>query len=166
MSNLAKDSSFDIVSVVDMQEVNNAVNQANKEIAQRYDFKNSKSEITIDDQNLKIISDNQYKLESVIDILQTKLIKRNVSIKNLEYGKVEEASGGTVRQTIKIKQGIETEKAKGIVKVIKDTKIKVQAQIMGEQIRVTGKNKDDLQEVLHLLKEKDFGIELTFTNYR
>lgn len=163
---MAKDSSFDIVSVVDMQEVNNAVNQANKEIAQRYDFKNSKSEITVDEENLKIISDNQYKLESVIDILQTKLIKRNVSIKNLEYGKIEEASGGTVRQIIKIKQGIESEKAKEIVKVIKDTKIKVQAQIMGDQVRVTGKNKDDLQEILHLLKEKDFGIELSFTNYR
>lgn len=149
-----------------MQEVNNAVNQANKEIVQRYDFKNSKSEITFDNENLKIISDDQYKLESVIDILQTKLIKRNVSIKNLEYGKVEEASGGTVRQIIKIKQGIETEKAKEIVKVIKETKIKVQAQIMGEQVRVTGKNKDDLQEVLQLLKEKDFGIELQFTNYR
>lgn len=166
MDKLAKDSSFDIVSVVDMQEVNNAVNQANKEIAQRYDFKNSKSEITVDEENLKIISDNQYKLESVIDILQTKLIKRNVSIKNLEYGKIEEASGGTVRQIIKIKQGIESEKAKEIVKVIKDTKIKVQAQIMGDQVRVTGKNKDDLQEILHLLKEKDFGIELSFTNYR
>lgn len=166
MGKLAKDSSFDIVSVVDMQEVNNAVNQANKEIAQRYDFKNSKSEITVDEENLKIISDNQYKLESVIDIFQTKLIKRNVSIKNLEYGKIEEASGGTVRQIIKIKQGIESEKAKEIVKVIKDTKIKVQAQIMGDQVRVTGKNKDDLQEVLHLLKEKDFDIELSFTNYR
>lgn len=163
---MAKDSSFDIVSVVDMQEVNNAVNQANKEIAQRYDFKNSKSEITIDNENLKIISDDQYKLESVIDILQTKLIKRNVSIKNLEYGKIEEASGGTVRQIVKIKQGIETEKAKEIVKVIKETKIKVQAQIMDDQVRVTGKNKDDLQEILHLLKEKDFNIELQFTNYR
>lgn len=166
MNKLAKDSSFDIVSVVDMQEVNNAVNQANKEIAQRYDFKNSKSEITIDNENLKIISDNQYKLESVIDILQTKLIKRNVSIKNLEYGKIEEASGGTVRQIINIKQGVETEKAKEIVKAIKETKIKVQAQIMGDQVRVTGKNKDDLQEVLHLLKANDFGIELQFTNYR
>lgn len=166
MSNLAKDSSFDVVSVVDMQEVNNAVNQTNKEIAQRYDFKNSKSEISIDDENLKVLSDNQYKLESVIDILQTKLIKRNVSIKNLEYGKVEEASGGTVRQVIKIKQGIETEKAKDIVKTIKETKVKVQAQIMGDQVRVTGKNKDDLQEILHILKEKDFGLELQFTNYR
>lgn len=166
MSKLAKDSSFDVVSAVDMQEVNNAVNQANKEITQRYDFKNSKSEITIDNENLKIISDNQYKLESVIDILQTKLIKRNVSIKNLEYGKIEEASGGTVRQNIKIKQGIESERAKEIVKAIKETKFKVQAQIMGDQVRVTGKNKDDLQEILHLLKANDFGIELQFTNYR
>lgn len=163
---MSKDASFDIVSDVDLQEVNNAVVQANKEITQRYDFKNSKSEITLDNDSLKIIADDEYKLESVIDILQTKLVKRNVSIRNLDYGKIEEASGGTVRQIVKVKQGIETDKAKQIVKDIKDIKIKVQAQIMSDQVRVTGKNRDDLQAVIQFLREKDYGIDLQFTNYR
>ena len=163
---MAKDASFDIVSEVDLSEVTNAVTQTNKEISQRYDFKNSKSEVSLDEEALKVIADDQFKLDAVIDILQTKLIKRGVSIKNLDYGKVEEASGGTVRQIIKIKQGVETEKAKAIVKDVKNSKIKVQAQIMGDQVRISGKNKDDLQAVIQLLKQNDYGLELQFTNYR
>jgi len=163
---MAKDSSYDIVSIVDLQEVNNAVNQANKEISQRYDFKNSKSNVSVEDNNIKVIADDEYKLDSVTDILKTKLIKRKVSIKNLDYGKVDNASGGLVRQNITIKQGIDTEAAKTIVKDIKNLKIKVQAQIMNEQVRVSGKNKDDLQNVIQFLKEQDYGLELQFTNYR
>lgn len=163
---MAKDASFDIVSVVNMQEVDNAVNQTNKEISQRYDFKNSKSQVTKEGEELKVLADDDYKLRSVIDILQSKLIRRQVSIKNLEYGKVEEASGAMARQIIKVKQGIETELAKKIVKDIKNSKLKVQAQIMNDQIRVSGKNRDDLQAVIALLKQQDYNIELQFTNYR
>jgi uncharacterized protein YajQ (UPF0234 family) len=163
---MAKDASFDVVSIVNMQEVDNAVNQTNKEISQRYDFKNSKSQVSIEGEDLKVLADDDYKLRSVIDILQSKLIRRKVSIKNLEYGKVEEASGGMVRQIIKIKQGIETELAKKIVKDIKSSKIKVQAQILNDQVRVSGKSRDDLQAVIALLKEKDYNIDLQFTNYR
>ncbi len=163
---MAKDESFDVVSTVDMQEVDNAVNQVNKEISQRYDFKNSKSDVSTEGNNLKIISDDEYKLTSVIDILKTKLIKRKVSIKNLSYGKVEEASGGLAKQTVEIKQGIETDIAKKIVKDIKNLKIKVQAQIMDDMVRVSGKNRDDLQTVMQHLKEQDYGLELQFTNYR
>lgn len=163
---MAKDASFDIVSTVDMQEVDNAINQANKEISQRYDFKNSKSEISVEESDLKIIADDDFKLKSVIDILQSKLIRRQVPIRNLEYGKVESATGGMVRQNIKIKQGLETETAKKIVKDIKTLKLKVQAQIMGDQVRVTGKSRDDLQTVITALKGNDYEIDLQFTNYR
>lgn len=163
---MAKDESFDVVSEVNMQEVDNAVNQTNKEISQRYDFKNSKSEVSIEGEDLKVIADDDFKLKSVIDILQSKLVRRHVSIKNLEYGKVEEASGSTVRQIIKVRQGIETEIAKKIVKDIKNSKIKVQAQIMNDQVRVSGKNRDDLQAVIALLREQDYNVELQFTNYR
>lgn len=163
---MAKDASFDVVSEVNMQEVDNAVNQTNKEITQRYDFKNSKSNVSVEGNEIKIIADDDFKLKSVVDILQSKLIRRQVSIKNLEYGKVEEASGGLVRQIVKVKQGIETEIAKKIVKDIKNLKIKVQAQIMNEQVRVSGKKLDDLQVVIQFLKEQDYGLELQFTNYR
>ncbi|KXG43547.1 YajQ family cyclic di-GMP-binding protein [Tepidibacillus decaturensis] len=163
---MAKDNSFDIVSEVNMQEVDNAINQTVREIIQRYDFKNSKSEVSLQGEEIKMVSDDEYKLKSVIDVLQTKLINRKVSIKNLDYGKIEQASGGTVRQMIKIKQGIETDVAKKIIKDIKDSKIKVQAQITSEQIRVSGKSRDDLQSVIQLLKGKDYGLELQFTNYR
>jgi len=156
---MAKDASFDIVSEVNMQEVDN-------EITQRYDFKNSKSNVSVEGNEIKIIADDDFKLKSVVDILQSKLIRRQVSIKNLEYGKVEEASGGLVRQIVKVKQGIETEIAKKIVKDIKNLKIKVQAQIMNEQVRVSGKKLDDLQVVIQFLKEQDYGLELQFTNYR
>lgn len=163
---MAKDVSFDVVSKVDMQEVDNAINQTKKEISQRYDFKNSKTEVSIEDNDLKITTDNEFMLKNAIDILQSKLIRRQVAIKNLEYGKVEPASGGLVRQIIKIKQGIETEKAKEMVKDIKSSKLKVQTQIMEDQLRVSGKNKDDLQAVIGFLKEKDYNIELQFVNYR
>lgn len=158
--------SFDIVSTVDMQEVDNAVNQAVKEIGQRYDFKGTKSEITLEKEGLKVISDDDYKLKAVIDVLQSKLIKRGISIKALEYGKIEPASGGTVRQMIKIQQGISKEKGKEINVLLKESKLKVQSQIQDEQVRVTGKNRDDLQEAIALLKGKDLGIDMQYVNFR
>lgn len=159
--------SFDIVSKVDIQEVDNAVNQAIKEMQQRYDFKGSKSEIKWEKkEEITIIGDDDSKLKSVIDILQTKLIKRGVSLKSLDYGKVEDASGGLKRQVIKIRQGIPTEKAKEINKIIKEMQVKVQPQIQDDQIRVTGKKIDDLQEVIQELKGKDLDINLQFINMR
>lgn len=159
--------SFDIVSKVDTQEVDNAVNQAIKEIQQRYDFKGSKSEIKWDKkEEMTVVGDDDNKLKSVIDILQTKFVKRGVSLKSLEYGKVEEASGGLKRQVIKILQGIPTEKAKEITRIIKDSKLKVQAQIQDEQIRVSGKSIDDLQEVIQMLKGKDLDMNLQYVNMR
>lgn len=163
---MAADSSFDVVSKVNMQEVDNAVNQTIKEIEQRYDFKGSKTEVSIEGEEIKILTSDDFKLRSVIDILQTKLIKRGVSIKNLDYGKIEDASGGAKRQLIKVKQGIEMEQAKQIVKDIKALNLKVQAQIMSDQVRISGKNKDDLQSVIQFLKNKDYQVELQFVNYR
>lgn len=163
---MAKDASFDVYSEVDMQEVNNAVNQANKEISQRYDFKDSKAEITVENDGLKILAEDEYKLKSVIEVLKNKMVSRKVPLKNLNYQTIEAASGGTVRQIVKILSGIEQEKAKAIVKDIKASGIKVQAQINGEIVRVSGKNRDDLQEVIQLLKGKDYGIELLYGNYR
>lgn len=162
--------SFDIVSEIDMQEVDNAVNQARKEIEQRYDFKGSKSEINLEKEKEKegitVLADDDYKLKAIIDILQSKFIKRGISIKSLDYGKAEAASGSMVRQVIKLKNGIPTEKAKEIIKIIKDTKLKVQSQIQEEQVRVTGKNIDDLQEIIALLKGKELDIPLQFENFR
>lgn len=158
--------SFDIVSKVDLQEVDNAVNQASKEIAQRYDFKGSKSEITQEKEAIKILADDDYKLKAVIDVLQSKLIKRNIPIKSLDYGKVEQASGGMVRQQITIQQGISKEKGKEIVAAIKESKLKVQGQIQDDQVRVTGKNRDDLQDTIQFLKAKDLDIEMQYTNFR
>ncbi|HLE08542.1 MAG TPA: YajQ family cyclic di-GMP-binding protein [Thermodesulfobacteriota bacterium] len=159
--------SFDIVSKVDEQEVDNAVNQAIKEMSQRYDFKGSKSEIKWEKkEEVTITADDDYKLKAVIDILQTKLAKRGVSLKSLEYGKVEDASGGLKRQVIKILQGIPQEKAKEISKFIKELKLKVEAQIQADQIRVSGKKIDDLQEAIRSLREKDFKIALQFVNMR
>ena len=159
--------SFDIVSKTDVQEVDNAVNQAIKEMQQRYDFKGSKSEIKWEKkEEMTVVGDDDGKLKSVIDILQTKLVKRGVSLKSLDYGKVEDASGGLKRQVIKIKQGIEGDKAKEITKFIKELKVKVQAQIQDDQIRVTGKKIDDLQEVIQNMKAKDFDIDLQFVNMR
>jgi uncharacterized protein YajQ (UPF0234 family) len=158
--------SFDIVSKVDMQEVDNAVNQAIKEIGQRYDFKGSKSQITPEKDSVKILADDDYKLKAVVDVLQSKFIKRNISIKALQYGKVEPASGGLVRQIITVQQGISKEKAKDIIAVIKESKLKVQAQIQDDQVRVIGKNRDDLQDAIQLLKGKDMGVEMQFVNFR
>ena len=159
--------SFDIVSKVDMQEVDNAVNQAVKEISQRYDFKGSKSEIKWEKkEEITIIGDSDNRLNTVVDLLQGKFVKRGISLKSLEYGKVEDASGGLKRQVIKIRQGIPTEKGKEIVKVIKDSGLKVQGQIMDDQVRVTGKKIDDLQAVIQTLKTKDLDINLQFVNIR
>src|SRR5512135_1890800 len=163
---MAAENSFDIVSKIDMSQVTNAVTQSMKEIGQRFDFKGSKSNITQEKDALVIVSDDEYKLNSVVDILQTKLVKRGVPIKNLSFGKVEPAQGGTVRQHATLQQGIPTDKAKEIVKAIKDSKIKVQASIQADQVRVAGKNRDDLQAVIQLLKGKEFALELQFDNYR
>lgn len=163
---MAKDCSFDVVSEVDMQEVDNAVNQAIKEIGTRYDFRGSKSEISLDGDTIKLIGDDEYKLGAVVDVLKGKMVKRNVSIKNLEFGKVEPASGATVRQLVAIKKGISQENAKKVTKAIKDMKIKVQASIQGDQVRVSGKDKDDLQAVIQMLKNLDVPVELQFTNFR
>jgi cyclic-di-GMP-binding protein len=163
---MAQESSFDIVSKTDMQEVTNAIQQAQKELAQRFDFKGSSSSIELSAEEIVLISDDEGKLVSVKDILESKLVKRKVSLKALDYGKLEAASMGTVRQKVKIVQGIESEKAKAIVKKIKDAKLKVQASIQSDQVRVAGKNKDDLQRAIALIREADFGIPLQFTNYR
>ena len=165
----SNNSSFDITSETDLAEVQNACNQTMLEIRQRFDFKGSKSQVEIDMKlaEIKILADDSHKLKSVIDIIQGKLVKRKISIKALDYGNVEAASGDTVRQSIKIQQGIPQEKGKDIVKHIKTLGLKkMQAQIMDDQVRVTGKDKDDLQSVIESLKQKDFGIDMTFTNYR
>jgi len=165
---MAKDSSFDIVSKVDMAEVLNAVNQTVAEIRQRYDFKGSKAEVALDQKAgaITLLGDSEPQLATIIDILQSKLIRRNVSIKALQYGVVEKAGGGMARQTVTLQQGIPTEKGREIVKLVKNMKLKVQAAIQQDQVRVTGKKKDDLQAVMTAIKEKDFDIDMQFTNYR
>ena len=165
----SKSCSFDITSSTNLSEVQNACNQTMLEIRQRFDFKDSKSQVEIDMKTaeIKILSDDAHKLNSVLDILKGKLVKRKVSIKALDYGKVEAATGDTVRQNIIIQQGIPQDKGKEIVKYIKTMGLKkIQAQIMDDQVRVTGKDKDDLQTVIASLKQKDFNIDMTFTNYR
>ena len=165
---MAQEFSFDVVSKVNLQEVANAVQQAGKEIATRFDFRGSVSKIELNekDLNLTLTSDDAHKLKSVVDILETKLVRRGVALKALDYGKVEPAAGGTVRQVAKIQQGIPSEKAKEIVRAIKDRKLKVQAAIQSDQVRVSGRAKDDLQEAIALLKAQDFGLPLQFANYR
>ena len=159
--------SFDIVSKTDVQEVDNAVNQAIKEMQQRYDFKGTKSEIKWEKkEEITVIGDSDNRLKTVIDLLQGKFVKRGISLKSLEYGKVEDASGGLKRQVIKILQGIQKEKAKEIAEVIKKSGLKVQAQIMDDQVRVTGKKIDDLQETIQILKTKDLGVSLQCVNMR
>ena len=165
----SKNSSFDITSTTDLAEVQNACNQTMLEIRQRFDFKGSKSQVELDSKKAQVTidADDGNKLNAVVDILQSKLIKRKVSIKALDYGKVEPASGDAVRQVITIQQGIPQEKGKEIMKFIKTLGIKkVQAQIADDQVRVSGKDKDDLQSVISSLKEKDFGVDMSFTNYR
>lgn len=163
---MAQEFSFDIVSKTEMQEVANAVQQAQKELAQRFDFKGSKSSIELAAEEIILNSDDEGKLRSVIDILESKLVKRQVALKALDYGKIENAQMGTVRQKVKVVQGIESEKAKAIVRTIKDAKLKVQASIQSDQVRVVGRNKDDLQKAIALVKGNDYGIPLQFTNYR
>ena len=165
---MADTYSFDIVSDVDMQEVDNALNQARKEIIQRYDFKGSKSSIELNEKEKQVvlISDDDFKMKAVVDILQTKFVKRGVPLKALTYGAVEPAAGSTVRQTITLQNGIDKENGKLIVKMIKDTKLKVQGQIMDDQVRVSGKNKDDLQAVMNLLRGADLKFAVQFKNYR
>ncbi len=165
---MAATNSFDVVSDLDMQEIKNAVDQTMKEITQRFDFKGSKSDITLEEKesHLILISDDEYKMASVIDILKTRLVKRKVSLKSLDFEKMEDALGGTVRQKVKLQQGISSEKGKEIGKAIRDAKFKVQTQIQGDQLRVTSKSRDELQDVMAFLKEKDFDIALQFSNYR
>ncbi len=165
---MAAQNSFDIVSEIDWQEIDNAVNQTRKEIQQRYDFKSSKASIEVNqkDKKMTILADDDYKLRSVVDILQNKFVKRGVPLKSLKYHTPEQASGGMIRQSIDVQQGISTDNARKIVKMIKDTKMKVQSQIMDDQVRVSGKNKDDLQEVIKLVKEAELDFAVQFTNYR
>ena len=163
---MAGSNSFDVVSEVNMMEASNAVQQAMKEIRQRFDFKGSVSDITLEDDTLTLHSDDESRLKAVIDVLTTKLVKRGVSLKALQYGKIEPAAKGTVRQVVTIQKGIPTEKAKDIVKFIKGIGIRVQAAIQENQVRVSGKNRDDLQAVIGSLKAQDFGLDLQFTNYR
>jgi len=164
---MAGDNSFDVVSKIDLQEVSNAIQQATKEIHTRFDLKDSKSEIAMEGKEAIVLSSSdEYKLKAVTDILQNKLVKRQVPLKGLEYGVVEPASGSSVRQKIKLQQGIPIEKAREIVKLIKDSKLKVQASIQGDTVRISGKDRDTLQQVIATLKNRDFGIDMQFTNYR
>lgn len=162
---MAKDASFDIVSEVNMQEVDNAINQTQKEVTQRYDFKGTKTTITVEKEKIHIVTEDELRMKNVIDVLQSKFIRRNVPISNLVYGKLE-SSGSMVKQDIEIKQGIESDFNKIIQKDIKASKLKVQAQYMENKIRISGKKIDDLQAVIQLLKEKDYGIELQYQNFR
>lgn len=163
---MASNFSFDVVSEVDFQEVDNAINQARKEISQRYDFKGSKSEILLNKDEIKVITEDDFKIKNIVDIIKEKLVKRKVPLKSLDYGKIEPSGGGMVKQIINVQRGISKEKGKEIVAAIKGSKIKVQGQIMDDQVRISGKKKDDLQEAIQMLKEKDFGVELQFTNFR
>jgi len=162
------DNSFDVVSKIEIPEVSNAVQQALKEIIQRFDLKDSHSDIELNEKDNKITlaSQDEYKLKAVIDILESKLVKRKVPLKGLTYGPISPASGSTVRQEISLQQGITTEKARAIVKKVKDSKLKVQASIQGDFVRVSGRDRDTLQSVIKLLKDTDFGIDMQFTNYR
>ncbi|MEK7813084.1 MAG: YajQ family cyclic di-GMP-binding protein [Candidatus Desantisbacteria bacterium] len=164
----ADEHSFDIVSMVDLQEVTNSVHQATKEIEQRFDFKGSKSSIEFnkDKAEITLISDDEQKMKNVIDVLQSKLVKRGTSLKALQYGKIEKASGNTVRQTVSLQQGIAQDKAKEIVKNIKDLKMKVQAEIQKDQVRVRAKKIDDLQTIISMLKEQEWDIHMEFINFR
>jgi uncharacterized protein YajQ (UPF0234 family) len=163
---MAGDNSFDVVSDVSLMEVSNAVQQAVKEIRQRFDFKGSVSDITLEKESLTLVSDDETKLKAVTDILQTKLVKRGVSLRALDYGALQPAAKGSVRQVVTIQKGIATEKAKEIVKFLKGSGLKVQAQIQEDQVRVSGKKRDDLQAAIQALKAQDFGVDLQFTNYR
>lgn len=166
---MATMNSFDVTSTVDLQEVDNAVNQARKEVAQRYDFKGSPVEIELDQKNntLTLLAEDKFKLGALWEIVQTRMVRRSVPIKNLKPGDVEPAAGGTVRQVVTLQMGIPADTAREIVKVLKDAKMKkVQAAIQGDQVRISSPSRDDLQAAIHLLRERDFGIALQFGNYR
>lgn len=162
------DNSFDVVSLIDMPEVNNAIQQAMKEVTTRYDLKDSKSHIELNEKEKKLTlsSADDFKLKAVTEILQSKLIKRQVPVKNLTYGTINSAAGSTVKQEVTLTSGIPIEKARDIVKKIKDSKLKVQAAIQGDLVRISGKDRDTLQQAIALLKGADFGIDLQFTNFR
>jgi cyclic-di-GMP-binding protein len=164
---MAQDNSFDIVSKVDIQEVRNAIDQAMKEIRQRFDLKDTHSDVSLEGQEaIQLASSNEYKLEAVKDILAQKLVKRGVSLKNLTYGKIEPSTGQSVRQKISLQQGIPVEKAKEIVRLVKDSKKKAQASIQGDTVRISSKDRDELQAIIAMLRARDLGLELQFTNYR
>ncbi len=163
---MAKENSFDIVSKTDYAEIGNALNQTTKEISQRFDFKGSKASVELEQKDLVLAAEDETKLRNMNDILQGKLVKRGISLKALDYQKIEPAAGGSVRQLVKVQQGIPIEKAKEVVKFIKDAKWKVQASIQGETVRISGKDRDTLQDVISKLKAKDFGIDMQFDNYR
>jgi cyclic-di-GMP-binding protein len=158
--------SFDVVSIVDPQEIDNALNQTRKEIGQRYDFKGTKTEIREEENAIHITSDDDFKVKAVVDVLQSKLVRRGINLKALVYGKIEPAAGGLAKQTITVQQGIDTDKARAIVKLVKDSKIKVQSQIQADQVRISGKKRDDLQAAIQLLKAQDLGLPLQFINFR
>jgi uncharacterized protein YajQ (UPF0234 family) len=160
------ESSFDIVSSVDLQEVKNAIAQAMKEIGTRYDLKGTGSQVDLQGEELVLTSNDEFKLKAVRDVLETRLVKRSVPLKALTFGEPDKALGGTVRQKVTLQKGIPTEKAREIVKIIKGTKLKVQAAIQGDQLRVSGKSKDDLQAVMQTLRGQDLGIDMQFKNYR
>jgi uncharacterized protein YajQ (UPF0234 family) len=160
------DSSFDIVSKVDLQEVRNALAQATKELQTRFDLKGSGSSVELAGEDLVLASADDFKLKAVREVLEQRLVKRSVPLKAITWGEVDRALGGTVRQKASLQKGIPTEKAREIVKIIKGSKLKVQPAIQGDQLRVTGKNKDDLQSVMRLLRDADLGIDMQFTNYR
>jgi uncharacterized protein YajQ (UPF0234 family) len=160
------DSSFDVVSSVDMQEMKNAIGQAMKEITTRFDLKGTGSNIELTGEEVVLTSNDEGKLKAVRDVLEGRLVKRSVPLKALTFGTVEKALGGTARQTISLQKGIPSEKAREIVKIIKGSKLRVQAAIQGDQVRVSGKNRDDLQSVIRMLKDTDLGIDMQFTNYR
>lgn len=158
--------SLDVVSELNLQEVDNAVNQARKEILTRYDFKGAKADLTLDKEGIHLTAIDEYKMKALIDVLQSKAIKRGVSLKSLDMGKIEPAAGGVVKCLAKLIQGIETEKARELVKIVKGLGLKVQAAIEGEKLRVSGKNRDDLQTVIQTLRGTDFPLPLQFTNFR
>ena len=163
---MAKENSFDIVSKTDYAEVTNAINQTTKEVSQRFDFKGSKATVELADKDLILSAEDETRLRNMNDIFQGKLIKRGISLKALDYQKIEPAAGSSVRQLVKVQQGIPIEKAKEVVKFIKDSKVKVQAAIQGDIVRVSGRDRDTLQDIIAKLKDKDFGIHMQFTNYR
>lgn len=163
---MAKENTFDIVSQVDLQEVNNAVNQALRELQTRFDFKGSKSEIDFDGEQIVLVGDDEFKLKSVVDILEAKMVKRGINLKALKYAKIEPSARDTVRQRVNLVQGVDKELAKVITKLVKESKLKVQAAIQNDQVRISGKNRDDLQEIMKIIKDHEFDIPLQFINYR